>query len=330
MTIYAPVLNHIWAAIESYGIDAKQLFEEAGIDPRLRLDSNARVDDQQLDQLFWIAKQQSRDDAFVFHILKYIQPSYMGAFGLAWSTSASLRDAYERLARYGRMIGDELGIRVEDHNDEVWVELIISSTEYRDPALRERGRLAILVYLSCLVYGEAFSPCKVIFQQPQPSNIQTYYEYFRCELVFDSEKSAIAIPKSIADAPLPGFNPQIVQQLDQMIIGYLSNLDKNDIVGRTKANILKQLPSGRVTLENVASALNLSQRSLTRRLKEAHESFKDLLVTMRQELSEKYILDKSISITEISFLLGFSDASSFSRAYKSWTGESPSTFRERL
>ncbi len=76
--------------------------------------------------------------------------------------------------------------------------------------------------------------------------------------------------------------------------------------------------------------LALSPRTLARRLREEGESFKSLLAEIRRELGEKYILDKSKSLTEISFLLGFSEASSFSRAYRGWTGQSPSDHRSEL
>jgi AraC-like DNA-binding protein len=138
------------------------------------------------------------------------------------------------------------------------------------------------------------------------------------------------MPVSVADEPLPGFNPQIVQQMDQMIIDYLAKLDRNDVLGRARAAILKLLPSGEVSLESVANALNISARTLTRKLNDEGESFKNLLAKTRRDLSEKYIMDKSLTLTEISFLLGFSEASSFSRAYKSWTGRSPSLHRSAI
>jgi AraC-like DNA-binding protein len=181
-----------------------------------------------------------------------------------------------------------------------------------------------------MTYGDSFCPSRILFQHSEPANVHAYYEYFRCELAFDADVTKLVMPVSVADEPLPGFNPQIVQQMDQMIIDYLAKLDRNDVLGRARAAILKLLPSGEVSLESVANALNISARTLTRKLNDEGESFKNLLAKTRRDLSEKYIMDKSLTLTEISFLLGFSEASSFSRAYKSWTGRSPSLHRSAI
>lgn len=115
-----------------------------------------------------------------------------------------------------------------------------------------------------------------------------------------------------------------------MIIDYLSDLDKDDIIGRTRAEIIRQLPSGGVSLETVSSALNAAQRLLTRKLQEKNETFRNSLATTRRNFSEKYVLDKNLSLTEVSLVLGFSETSSFSRSYKTWTGQSPSAHREAI
>jgi AraC-like DNA-binding protein len=217
MTIFAPALGMIWKGVEAYGLDPLELFREAGIDPSLRTDITARVSQKQADDLLFLASQKSKDDAFVFHIAVNLMPSFMGALGLAWVTSATLRKAFERLQRYGRMV-----------------------------------------------------------------------------------------------------------------VEYLARVDRDDIVSRARAEILDQLPSGTASLESVASALNVSTRTLIRKLGDENESFKNLLATIRRELGEKYVLDKGLSLTEISFLLGFSETSSFSRAYKNWTGQSPRAHRASM
>jgi len=76
--------------------------------------------------------------------------------------------------------------------------------------------------------------------------------------------------------------------------------------------------------------LNMSSRNLARKLADEGQSFKGLLTEVRRELAEKYIRDRSLTLTEISFLLGFAEMSSFSRAYKGWSGSSPSAHRQSI
>ena len=111
------------------------------------------------------------------------------------------------------------------------------------------------------------------------------------------------------------------------MINYLARLDKDDIIQRVKVAIIDQLPSGNVTEDTVAEAIFISKRSLQRKLNEKGTTFKTILTDVRQDLALKYIHDRKLTLTEISFMLGFSEMSSFSRAFKRWTGESPKEFR---
>ena len=330
MTIFAPALGLIWKGVENYGLDPRELFIEAGIDPALRTDITARVTERQADDLLWLAKQKSHDDNFVFTIVQNMMPSFLGALGLAWVTSATLRKAFERLQRYGRMVSDEVDMEMLEQGSDFIVRLFIGQYPYRDPALRERHRVANYVQLCRMAYGANFRPGLIRFVHASPANASAYYEFFQCELNFAQEMTELVMPISIADEPLVGFNPHLVQNLDQMIVECLARMDRNDIVSRTRAEILSGLPSGTVSLESVAAALHMSTRSLIRKLNNENESFKNLLASIRRELGEKYVMNKGLSLTEISFLLGFSETSSFSRAYKNWTGMSPRAHRASL
>jgi AraC-like DNA-binding protein len=327
MAIFAPSLSFLWEGAKDFGLDPAELFKEAGIDPRLRLDVNARVKAAQYDYLIWIEKQKSHDDAFAFHLVENLHPSYLGVMGYAWMTSASLRKAFQRMGRYARLLADEVIIRLDDHGETLHVLLESASTTIRDPDLREQVRFANAVKLCRMNCGESFKPTRIHFRQSEPPNPAAFYSFFRCELVFDSDSSILVIDSAVADQPLPGFNPQLENLLEQQIIDYLARLDKKDVVGRAKSVIFEQLPSGQVSIDEVATKLNLSVRTLRRKLKEKETSFKELMMQTRRELAERYIHDNSLSLTEIAFLLGFSDSSSFSRAYRKWTGQSPSEQR---
>lgn len=87
------------------------------------------------------------------------------------------------------------------------------------------------------------------------------------------------------------------------------------------------MPSGGVSNEKVAQKLNMSTRTLQRKLKASHTTFRTLLDEVRHEFAANYIQDSTFSLMEIAFVLGYSEYSSFSRAYKSWTGISPSEIR---
>ena len=99
---------------------------------------------------------------------------------------------------------------------------------------------------------------------------------------------------------------------------------------RVKAKLIDRLPSGTVTEEEIAGNLHMSLRTLQRRLGEQDTTYKRVLEDTRRELAERYIEDASLTLNEITYLLGFANASSFSRSFKRWTGVAPSLFRNSL
>jgi AraC-like DNA-binding protein len=112
------------------------------------------------------------------------------------------------------------------------------------------------------------------------------------------------------------------------MIRYLAQFDRQDIVNQTRTVIIDQLPSGSLGIISVADSLHLTPRTLRRRLAAEDKSFKQLVSEVRQDLATQYILDRTLTLTEISFMLGFSEASAFSRAFRNWTGRSPGEMRQ--
>jgi AraC-like DNA-binding protein len=96
---------------------------------------------------------------------------------------------------------------------------------------------------------------------------------------------------------------------------------------RWTRTLIEKLPAGTPSEGDIARALNLSVRSLQRRLGDEHTTFKQLLDDTRRELALQYIRDPSVTITEMTYLLGYAEPANFSRAFKRWTGSSPSAVR---
>ena len=120
----------------------------------------------------------------------------------------------------------------------------------------------------------------------------------------------------------------MAQLNDHIVVRYLASIDQKDIVNRVRSAILEQLGEGGVTESCAAKSLHMSSRNLTRKLVAEGTSFKNLLLEIRTELANQYINDATLTLTEISYMLGFSEVSSFSRAYRRWTGQSPSAARK--
>jgi len=118
---------------------------------------------------------------------------------------------------------------------------------------------------------------------------------------------------------------------NERVIGdYLAELRGIGVAVRVRSRLIDELPSGTVTERQVAEWLHMSRRTLQRKLRDEGTSYARELDGVRRELAERFIRDRSLTPSEITYLLGFAEISSFSRSFKRWTGIAPSAYRHRI
>lgn len=327
MSVFAPSVIILWKTIESYGLDPEPLFASEGISIQLPIDPSMRLSYEKIDRIRTKAAALSGDEAFGVKSASVYAVSQLGALGYAWQASLTLRKACARLERFIRVVNDKAVVLVEDVDDCMVVTLRLNVPSDNE-SVRDDGALATITRMCRLICGDHFRLSAVNFKHLEPRDIKPYFEYFACQLNFDQADNQLLIPLSIADELLIGANPELALLNDQVITRRLALLDRNDIVARVQSALMEQLPHGNISDDSVATTLHMSVRTMHRKLTEVDQNFRTLLVEMRRNLAELYIMDNSLTLTEISMLLGFSEPSSFSRAYKSWTGSAPSEIRQ--
>ena len=149
-------------------------------------------------------------------------------------------------------------------------------------------------------------------------------------MLFSQPATRITFAQVDALRPFTDANRELALRNDQFLDEMLDELGDPDLVSQVKKAIIENLPSGAPGEEDVARKLCVSGRTLQRRLAEQDTNFRTLLLEVRRELAVKYISDSAMPLAEISYMLGFSDSSSFSRAFKKWTGDPPAAYREKL
>lgn len=327
MSVFAPSVVILWKTIESYGIDPEPLFAAEEISIKLPIDPSMRLPYGKIDRIRARAAELCGDEAFGIRSASVYAVSQLGALGYAWQASLTLRKACARLERFIRVVNDKAAVHVEDV-DACMVVTIQLDIPSENVSVRDDGALATITRMCRLICGERFRLIEVNFKHPEPRDIKPYFEYFGCQLNFDQAENQLLIPLSIADELLVGANPELALLNDQVITRRLALLDRNDIVARVQSALMEQLPHGNISDDSVAEALHMSVRTMHRKLTDVDQNFRNLLVEVRRNLAELYIMDNSLTLTEISMLLGFSEPSSFSRAFKSWTGSAPSEVRQ--
>jgi AraC-like DNA-binding protein len=328
-TVFGPALNLLWSVLEYLKLDPESFITETlgePVDPDKRYDPNARLPLADFEKLWLTLDDISQDKCLGLQIAHNWHPSHLGALGYAWLASSSLRTAFGRLQRYARMVSEGISFTLEETTTEFSVIVNRDPVE-RNPIITMDGILALLMSMCRANYGDELHPARVHFKHDEPDCSGKFSSYFCSPLVFGSADYRIVFAITDIDKLSSGTNTAMAEASDRIIIDYLAKMDKADIVDRVRREIINQLPSGGLTDDSVAAVLHISARTMQRMLHEKGMTFTDLLTEIRQNLAKKYVKDQNLSLTEISFMLGFSEMSSFSRAFKRWTGSAPSHLR---
>ena len=327
MTIFAPSISSLYKQIQGYGIDPDPLFRAEGAEPEVIFNHSARVEYARSDRIANAAAKLAGDPFFGLREAEFFRPAHLGALGFAWLASTTLRRALERLQRFGSLLHDKFEVAFEETDGKcfVWIDHAVPS---QSPRERDDASLAVLVKMCRITHGPGLNPVEVYSTHDQPKDPSGYYAYFQSPVQFAQKKNGICLLVEWIDERLTGANEQLAQMNDHIVVKYLAHKNKNDIVNRVRASILEGIAEGNATATEAAADLHMTTRNLSRRLREHETSFKQLLAEVRQELAEKYLRDHTVNLTEIAFLLGFAEVSAFSRAYKRWTGNTPSRARQ--
>jgi len=317
-------------AIGHYGLDFKQIVIEAGIDLYNNYKTSDRLPADKLQKIWRLAVAQTGDPCFGLTYARLIQPAALHGLGLAWLASDTLKDGLNRLVRYQRVISTALNIQLEECAEAY--DLVFHTGAFRTqpaPASIDAG-LASFFRMSQITAGPDLCPLEVKVGHMDYGCSDRFEHFFGIPVEFETDEICIRFDKASLEKQLSTAHPELARVNDQLVIDYLKHFDKADITTQVRARIIDQLPNGMPQQERIALMLNLSLRNLQRKLRVEGTSFKEIMDETRKELAIQYLKGTDRSIIEISFLMGFSESSNFSRAFRRWTGVSPQYYRQAI
>jgi AraC-like DNA-binding protein len=317
--------------LEEEGHDVGPVFRGAGLDPTRLADPNARYSVQGMQRL-WRASESLIDDPCLgLRVAEHWHPTTFHALGYAWLASATLHEAFDRLARYLHVVSTAVRAEVVVTTDQVALTAYtLDLGDLRPAPSAGLAGLGALLRLCRLSVGPQFAPRAVYLQDRSSLDCGELAAYFGCPVSAGSRPGVylgLVVSRTDAESALPTANAELAQANDRVVQSYLARLDGASIRVRVQSLLVDLLPGGAVQEDLVASRLALSVRTLQRRLREEGTSFKSVLDETRRELAGRYLADPDYSIGEITFLLGFSEASNFTRAFRRWYGRPPAAMR---
>lgn len=245
------------------------------------------------------------------------------------AASATVGDGIRRFAHFFGLIADAVTLDIEEGDEEHCLCLAMADgsavppvyVDYIFAALVSRVRMRIRTTLQVL---------RVELRQPEPPAAATYGELFRAPVRFGAAADRLWFSREEWDSPTDTADAALARMLEEHARILAQRIPHGDsgFTADVQKTIASVLPEGG-SAEDVARALHVSLRTLQRKLVATGTTFREVYDTVRRQFAEAYLSDRRVSIAEVAFLLGFSDQSSFNRAFRRWTGQPPGRWRRR-
>lgn len=315
---------------ERYGVDPAPLLAVSGLDGFSLHTARGRVAFARMQQLWQAAAAASQDPAFGLRAGERVLPTSFGVLSISWMASDTLRDALRRLCRYSSIISTAPHeLHLEPADGMSWLHLEYSDRDHLVPAITADAFFAAITSMVRMVTRSGVTPLEVRLQHGDHGQADAYEEVFACTVRFDSTAYAMAFDDRHLDRKLVGHESDIALSHEQMAERYLKELNARPVATAVQRLLTGLLPSGQATLDEAARRMNKGLSTLQRQLQMEDVTFRQVLEDTRRRLAEGYLADPRLTLGEVAYLLGFSDQSSFSRAFTRWTGQSPRQYRQR-
>lgn len=340
-----PVPNHARVALRTLrplagylrhiGEDPARLFAELGIDPLGLFDSNASIPHPLLLDIWRRAEERCNDPDLGLRVLARIDIRLLERLPheTEWIVlqmfvaSATLRDALARFARYFPIsfYGSEIVVDCRDRA--VHVRHIVLGAPRVPRSFSEFivGLLARSIYE---LTARPVKPREIRFVHPPPPSTEEAERILPAPVRYSTGEDVIVLGEADLDVPLRTPNAALIPSLERHGDELLAKLPPlESFLDRVRALIAAELGGGNPNAEHIARSMQMSVRTLARRLEELGTSHKALLDEVRASLARRYLVEDRRLVSDVATLLGFSEVSAFHRAFRRWYGCSPTDFR---
>lgn len=306
------------------GISQTTLLDGTGLSPASIQNAPGYIPAEQLYALWNNIIRLSGKETFGLHAAENVPFGAYRVHDYMFSLSISPRDALERINRSFALITDVFRHSVRQYRDLTYLEFHIAEGPQYFPRPYIEFILANYLVRLRLATQTRFMPIEVHLACRKPRSTREYDRFFNAPVRFHQAVNRLVFPQHLIETRQPLADPELCELLESYARQQLLRLSRGkSFLGEVREALIFNLASGHPTLPVVARQLATSRRGLQREIAAHGMTYRDLLDSVRLEHAMSLLKEKNLPIQEIAVKLNFTDASSFCRAFKRWTGISP-------
>ncbi|MFZ5757155.1 MAG: AraC family transcriptional regulator [Pseudomonadota bacterium] len=324
------VLRMIYQAMRSAGVDAEAVLNRLGMAAN-QLDDTSLRTPHAGHNLFWRAVEDVTGNANGGLLLGEHIPVFRGqVLEYLFLSSPTFGDGLKRAQKYQRLLSDAVDSRLELTPASCYLSFgsIDGSGSTVPRHTVECVAIGLVRFFQHITEG-AFVPERISFRHTHGAPMAEYQRVFGCPVELGAEENRVWFDRLVLAKPSLHAEPELLRLHEQVASERVAELERRDLVAEVKRIIGESLEDGEVSLEHVAARLGIKPRALRTRLAEADTSFNQVLADFRCRLAKRLLARTDETIDQIVYLTGFSEPSTFYRAFKRWVGETPVEYRKR-
>jgi AraC-like DNA-binding protein len=318
------------AACDRLGLDCADLLTAAGLTAAQVDDPDGRLPLEAVSVLWRAALARSGDPGLGLRVALAVPFGAYRVIDFLTASAPTVGEGLVRVAKYFPLINSALAWEITD--DGASKRMALTHPTIPGPLPRPYAEYALAVtILHCRrASGFDWPLVEVAFAFEAPPSSDDHVRAFGCPIRFGRPRNEFAIARSTWDLPSRAPSSDLLQTLEELASKMLANLDAKNVVSTQVARlIVEELEGGDPSLPKIARRMALSPRTLQRRLELEGSSFADVLDQTRRHFAKAYVEERTLALTEIGYLLGFSEQSAFTRAFQRWYGVAPREYRSR-
>ncbi len=314
--------------LRELGVDPAEVLARTGIDPLTFDDPEQRLPFETVGRLLSNCSAIAACPCFGLLLGQRSGAVVLGVIGELARQSATVRAGLRSLILHFHLHDRGAAPVLFDRNrSETELAYVIHARAMPGAAQVADGSIAIGFHLLRGLCGPAWTPTEVTFARRRPADIAPYRTFFRAPVRFDARRSALVFSTGWLDQPIAGADPHAQAHLSALV-AQLGQTKPAAFADSVRQAVIELMVTDRPSTERIASVFGLSRRTLYRRLEAEGASVHALLTEIRHELARQLLQDSRMPLSEIAATLHYSEPGAFSRAFRGWTGMTPSAFRE--
>lgn len=315
--------------MSSLGGDPQQLYKQLHVPDDLEDKNDAFMPFRQLALLLDVGAKSLKCPDFGLRISEWQGPSILGPIAVMIRNADTVQSAMEDVAKYLHVHSPALSFNILAPDRDGNISFVFQIDEPRVPL--EQGyelTIANAVHALRMLGGEAALPVSLHFSHKPIAEISVYHERLGCPVYFEQEWSGFKLTPEQLTLPID----QADSETHRLAVNYLASFHAPgaSLAPRVIELIRGLLPTGQCRIETVADELAIHTRTLQRRLLQEQQNFDSLLDSHRRQLAARYLTEKDLRLSQIVGMLGYTEQSSFNRAFRRWYNQTPKSYRLSL